>query len=201
MDSNDLKVGTRVRFLNDVGGGIVVGWRTPEEVLVETEDGFEMPYPPQELLVVENPAEEAERYQRQIPSIQEILNKEVSPEQRRRLERDFDAKYKDAHSRTVGGKQDLVEVDLHLHELVDSSRGLSNSAMLDLQLSHFERMLQMAIRERQRRIVFIHGIGQGVLRHAILTRITQFYPECDARPADPRKYGSGATEIYIRQAN
>lgn len=201
MDSNDLKVGTRVRFVNDVGGGIVVGWRTPEEVLVETEDGFEMPYPPQELLVVENPAEEAERYQRQIPSIQEILNKEVSPEQRRRLERDFDAKYKDAHSRTVGGKQDLVEVDLHLHELVDSSRGLSNSAMLDLQLSHFERMLQMAIRERQRRIVFIHGIGQGVLRHAILTRITQFYPECDARPADPRKYGSGATEIYIRQAN
>lgn len=201
MDSNDLKVGTRVRFLNDVGGGIVVGWRTPEEVLVETEDGFEMPYPPQELLVVDNPAEEAERYQRQIPTIQEILHKEVSPEQRRRLERDFDAKYKDAHSRTVGGKQDLVEVDLHLHELVDSSRGLSNSAMLDLQLSHFERMLQMAIRERQRRIVFIHGIGQGVLRHAILTRITQFYPECDARPADPRKYGSGATEIYIRQTN
>lgn len=201
MDSNDLKVGTRVRFLNDVGGGIVVGWRTPEEVLVETEDGFEMPYPPRELVMVENPAEEAERYQRQIPSIQEILSKEVSPEQRRRLERDFDAKYKDAHSRTVGGKQDMVEVDLHLHELVDSSRGLSNSAMLDLQLSHFERMLQMAIRERQRRVVFIHGIGQGVLRHAILTRITQFYPECDARPADPRKYGSGATEIYIRQAN
>lgn len=201
MDSNDLKVGTRVRFLNDVGGGIVVGWRAPEEVLVETEDGFEMPYPPRELVMVENPAEEAERYQRQIPSIQEILSKEVSPEQRRRLERDFDAKYKDAHSRTVGGKQDMVEVDLHLHELVDSSRGLSNSAMLDLQLSHFERMLQMAIRERQRRVVFIHGIGQGVLRHAILTRITQFYPECDARPADPRKYGSGATEIYIRQAN
>ena len=201
MDSNDLKVGTRVRFLNDVGGGIVVGWRTPEEVLVETEDGFEMPYPPRELVMVENPAEEAERYQRQIPSIQEILSKEVSPEQRRRLERDFDAKYKDAHSRTVGGKQDMVEVDLHLHELVDSSRGLSISAMLDLQLSHFERMLQMAIRERQRRVVFIHGIGQGVLRHAILTRITQFYPECDARPADPRKYGSGATEIYIRQIN
>lgn len=201
MDSNALKVGTRVRFLNDVGGGIVVGWRSPDEVLVETEDGFEMPYPPRELLVVDNPAEEAERYQRQIPSIEEILRKEVSPEQRRRMERDFDAKYKDAHSRTAGGKQDIVEVDLHLHELVDSSRGLSNSAMLELQLSHFERMLQIAIRERQRRVVFIHGIGQGVLRHAILTRITQFYPECDARPADPRKYGSGATEIYIRQTN
>lgn len=200
MDSNALKVGTRVRFLNDVGGGIVVGWRSPEEVLVETEDGFEMPYPPRELLVVDNPAEEAERYQRQIPSIEEILRKEVSPEQRRRMERDFDAKYKDAHARSAGGKQGLIEVDLHLHELVDSSRGLSNSAMLDLQLSHFERMLQIAIRERQRRVVFIHGIGQGVLRHAILTRVTQFYPECDARPADPRKYGSGATEIYIRQA-
>lgn len=199
MDSNALKVGTRVRFLNDVGGGIVVGWRSPEEVLVETEDGFEMPYPPRELLVVDNPAEEAERYQRQIPSIEEILRKEVSPEQRRRMERDFDAKYKDAHARSAGGQQGLIEVDLHLHELVDSSRGLSNSAMLDLQLSHFERMLQIAIRERQRRVVFIHGIGQGVLRHAILTRVTQFYPECDARPADPRKYGSGATEIYIRQ--
>ena len=200
MDSNDLKVGTRFRFLNDVGAGIVRGWRSAEEVVVETEDGFDMIYPPKELLVVGNPAEEAERYQRQIPTIEEILSKEVSAEQRRRMERDFDAKYKDAHSRAVGGRQDKVEVDLHLHELVDSTQGLSPSAMLDLQLSHFERMLQISIRERQRRVVFIHGVGQGVLRHAILSRVTQFYPECDAKPADPRKYGSGATEIHIRQS-
>ena len=198
MNARELKVGDRVRFLNDVGEGIVVGWRS-HEVTVETEDGFEMPFPPHELLLVGNRQEEAERYQRQIPSIEEILSKEVTPEQRRRMERDFDAKYKEAHSRPASSKSGVVEVDLHLHELVDSTRGLTPSAMLELQLSHFARMLQISIRERHRRVIFIHGIGQGVLRHAIASRVQQFYPECDAKPADPRQYGSGATEIFIRQ--
>lgn len=200
MEAKQLAPGTRVRFLNDVGEGVVLEWRSPDEVVVESEDGFDMIFPSRELLVVGNPAEEAEMYSRRVPTIEQILSKEVSPDQRRRMERDFDAKYKEAHTRPATNRQGVIEVDLHLHELVDSSRGLSPGAMLELQLSHFERMLQISIRERHRRVIFIHGIGQGVLRHAILTRIQQFYPECDARPGDPRQYGSGATEVYIRQS-
>lgn len=38
-----IKIGDKVRFLNDVGGGIVSGFKNKEVVLVEDEDGFEIP--------------------------------------------------------------------------------------------------------------------------------------------------------------
>jgi DNA-nicking Smr family endonuclease len=69
--------------------------------------------------------------------------------------------------------------------------------MRELQLAHFERMLQRAIEQRARRIVFIHGVGQGVLKHEIWSRVEQFYPQCTCRYADPRRYGAGATEVEI----
>jgi dsDNA-specific endonuclease/ATPase MutS2 len=48
--------------------------------------------------------------------------------------------------------------------------------MLELQLSHFERMLQIGIRQRMKKLVFIHGIGQGVLRHQIWSRVDSVLP-------------------------
>ena len=38
-----MKIGDKVRFLSDVGGGIVKGFQGKNIVLVEDEDGFEVP--------------------------------------------------------------------------------------------------------------------------------------------------------------
>ena len=38
-----IKIGDRVKFLNEVGGGIVVAYQTRNIVLVRTPDGFEIP--------------------------------------------------------------------------------------------------------------------------------------------------------------
>ena len=45
--------GTKVKFLNDVGGGIVKGFSNDEMVLVETDDGFEIPVKASDLIVAE----------------------------------------------------------------------------------------------------------------------------------------------------
>ena len=52
----DMKIGDKVRFLNDVGGGKVTGFRPGGIVLVEDEDGFDMPVPQNEVVVIEETA-------------------------------------------------------------------------------------------------------------------------------------------------
>jgi hypothetical protein len=42
-------------------------------------------------------------------------------------------------------------------------------------------------------------VGQGVLRHQIHNTLEQHHPDCTHRQADPRKYGSGATEVWLGQ--
>ena len=45
-----IKIGDKVKFLNDVGGGIVKGFINQKVVSVENEDGFEIPYPISQLI-------------------------------------------------------------------------------------------------------------------------------------------------------
>ena len=48
-----MKKGDKVRFLSEVGGGKVAGFQGKDIVLVEDEDGFEIPMPINEVVVVE----------------------------------------------------------------------------------------------------------------------------------------------------
>ena len=55
-----MKIGDKVRFLNQTGGGMVVGFGKKGWVTVEDEDGFEIPVPERECVVVEENAAAAE---------------------------------------------------------------------------------------------------------------------------------------------
>jgi hypothetical protein len=48
----NLKIGDKVRFLNSVGGGVVIAFRGKEQVLVTDEDGFDVPVLISECVVV-----------------------------------------------------------------------------------------------------------------------------------------------------
>ncbi len=89
-----------------------------------------------------------------------------------------------------------MEVDLHLHELIDNERGMSDGEKLQYQLSYFERMLATAIRERKRRLIVIHGVGEGVLREEV-RKVLQYYDHLRFDDADPRRYGYGATAVEL----
>lgn len=48
-----MKIGDKVRFLSEVGGGIVTGFQGKDIVLVEDADGFDIPMPMRECVVIE----------------------------------------------------------------------------------------------------------------------------------------------------
>ena len=60
------------------------------------------------------------------------------------------------------------------------------------------RQLEFALSKRIQKVVFIHGVGQGVLK-AELRTLFRRYDHLKVREADYRSYGLGATEIYIPQ--
>ena len=94
-------------------------------------------------------------------------------------------------------KGDIVEVDLHIDELLDSTAGLTNSEMLDVQLREFRRVMDENANRHGQKIVFIHGKGEGVLRKAVLDELKRKYKNCEAQDASFREYGFGATLVTV----
>ena len=48
-----MKIGDKVRFLSEVGGGVVTGFQGKDMVLVEDADGFDIPMPIKECVVID----------------------------------------------------------------------------------------------------------------------------------------------------
>lgn len=95
---------------------------------------------------------------------------------------------------------DLVEVDLHIHELIDDTRGLANHEMLEIQLGRFKNEMETAIANGTRRIVFIHGIGNGTLKQELRKELTTKYKKYYFQDASFKEYGYGATMVILKNA-
>ncbi|MFL1012109.1 Smr/MutS family protein [Flavisericum labens] len=91
-----------------------------------------------------------------------------------------------------------MEVDLHINQLVKSTRGMTNHDMLTLQLDTARHKLEFAIANRIQKVVFIHGVGEGVLKLE-LEYLFGRYGNVKFYDANYQKYGLGATEVYILQ--
>lgn len=91
----------------------------------------------------------------------------------------------------------LQEIDLHIGELLDSTAGLDNKAMLDVQLQAVRKEMGRHARRIGQKIVFIHGKGDGVLRNAVRALLKKEYPKAEIQDASFREYGFGATLVTI----
>ena len=90
------------------------------------------------------------------------------------------------------------EVDLHIERLTKDFGTMNSGEMLELQLKTFENKLENAIASGMSEIIFIHGVGNGVLRTEIHKRLSknpdiQYYE--DARK---EKFGYGATAVKFK---
>lgn len=94
---------------------------------------------------------------------------------------------------------ELVEVDLHIEELIESSNGLSNHEILQLQLEKFHSEMKQAIDNKAHRIVFIHGVGNGVLKQEIHKKLKSTYAKYFFQDASFQEYGYGATMVILRR--
>lgn len=183
MEMSPFKKGDRVQLLDEDLGGRVVAVNPDGKVVIQTPEGFELQLSPNEVVL-----------------LPEDANLPVGGEQAElivKAEKDRAEKQK---RRTGGSRKSVavLEVDLHLEKLLPRGKQFSEYEALDFQLDTAEQQLAFAMRKRIQRVVFIHGMGQGVLKAELHTRLRR-YEGLTVREADYRKYGSGATEVYIPQ--
>lgn len=93
---------------------------------------------------------------------------------------------------------DLLVVDLHAEELLETTAGMGNADILNYQLDYFRRVLEENKANKGKRIVFIHGKGEGVLRHALVNELRYRYKNYRYQDASFQEYGYGATQVTIR---
>ena len=93
--------------------------------------------------------------------------------------------------------QGVLEVDLHIDSLLDSTKGMNNGDILLYQLDKFNEVMNLYKNKRGTKVVFIHGKGDGILRQAILKELKNRYPKSKSQDASFREYGFGATMIIV----
>jgi hypothetical protein len=96
------------------------------------------------------------------------------------------------------GNDDIVVVDLHANEILDSTAGLTSSDILNYQLKIFHDTLSDYGGNKGQKIVFIHGKGEGVLRRAIINELVYRYKSYTYQDASFQEYGYGATQVTIK---
>jgi hypothetical protein len=88
-------------------------------------------------------------------------------------------------------------VDLHIGEIVDNIAGLNSHDMLMLQMNYFRKALESAIAEEYRKVTFIHGVGNGVLKNNIIKEL-EIYSNTEHHMASISKFGVGAIDVVIK---
>jgi hypothetical protein len=110
--------------------------------------------------------------------------------------KEFKSKSKTSKSNKEYLKSLEKEVDLHIHELIDKTTGMSNFEMLNIQLERFEKELDEAIAKHMKKIIFIHGVGNGRLKQEIIS-ILKATRGITFHDASYKEYGFGATQVNI----
>ncbi|WBL23576.1 Smr/MutS family protein [Zunongwangia sp. HRR-M8] len=180
-----LKKGDVVHVLDDDIEGVIVEL-SGSVATIETTDGFPMSFELKDLVKIErnnDPLLDVE---------QEVIRRALEEKEN----------FKKNRKRTISKKKEkqipAMEVDLHIEKLLPSKRGLSNHDILTKQIDTARGQLEFAIRKRIQRIVFIHGVGEGVLK-AELEYLFGRYDNVKFYDANYQQYGLGATEVYIFQ--
>lgn len=104
------------------------------------------------------------------------------------------------HKETLIGKHatgpHAAVVDLHIGEIVDNIAGLSSHDMFRMQIDYFHRSLKSAMENNFKKVTYIHGIGNGVLKNAILKELEEF-EGLENKSASLAEYGQGAIDVLI----
>lgn len=92
----------------------------------------------------------------------------------------------------------IVEIDLHCHELLETTAGMNNKDILEYQLEVFRKTMEEYKLRKGQKIVFIHGKGDGILRQRILWELQTKYKRHHHQDASFKQYGYGATMVTIK---
>lgn len=88
----------------------------------------------------------------------------------------------------------VLELDLHLHEIVEDERGIQAGEKLRIQLDYCRKHLDEIRSSGERSLVIIHGVGEGVLKNEV-RELLDHLPGIRYHDASLRLYGTGATLV------
>jgi dsDNA-specific endonuclease/ATPase MutS2 len=174
------EIGDSVETIDDIIKGVVTKI-SGKQIEILTDEGFPMQYAASELVKVTGSFKVSNYEIAQIKSEKEIPKKKKS-----------------TAIKSKERNKPKMEVDLHLHQITNKERGMTSHDKLNLQLETAKRQLEFAMRKRIQKVVFIHGVGEGVLKEE-LKYLFGRYDNVKYYDADYQKYGLGATEVYIYQ--
>ncbi|WP_339728194.1 Smr/MutS family protein [Maribacter stanieri] len=174
------KIGDTVETIDDVIKGVVESIND-RSVTILSDDGFPLTYDFKELVLISDDIR--------------VSNYEIA---KIKKEKEIPKRRKTTVLRTKERTAPKMEVDLHINQLVKNPKAISKFDMLNLQLDTAKRQLDFAISKRIQKIVFIHGVGEGVLKEE-LGYLFRKYDNVKYYDADYQKYGLGATEVYVFQ--
>lgn len=175
-------IGDRVAVLDDVGEGEVMAIHN-DQITVLMDEGFELYYAASELVRTST------------DTAITVSNFEIAQIKK---QKELPKRKKSIATKVKERSLPKMEVDLHIQKLTTKYRGMSNYDMLNLQLDTAQRQLHFAVQKRIQKVVFIHGVGEGVLKEELYFLFRK-YENIRYYDADYQKYGLGATEVYISQ--
>jgi hypothetical protein len=176
------KLGQKVVFMHEPGGGIVQSL-VDGFVVVKDETGFDQKYKVDEIAPIHG-----EEYHLNNEDIVAINEDESFATIRHQVRKGV-----------LTGKRkpvDVWEIDLHIEEITESHRNLSNGEIVVKQMRELRTFFQRAKSRRIRKLVVIHGVGMGVLKEEVRSFFDK-QDSIDYFDADFREYGKGATAVEI----
>ncbi len=88
-------------------------------------------------------------------------------------------------------------VDLHIGELIHDFKDLTPNEIMKIQMDYFTKCIESAVVHNFRKVTFIHGVGNGTLKNAIIRKVTD-YEHADSHLASLAKFGVGAIDVNIK---
>jgi len=88
-------------------------------------------------------------------------------------------------------------VDLHIGELIEDFKDMAPHEILKFQMDYFTRCIESAAERSFRKVTFIHGVGNGSLKSAIMRKV-QEYEHAESHLASLAKFGVGAIDVTIK---
>lgn len=175
------KVGDKVKIVDEQSEGEVVRIEG-QQIWVASCIGFDFPYLSHQLIKISASGE-------RLFSPKDF---KLPPEVQYQLSNGMKWRYPKVHLHS----KSVPEIDLHIEELTEIA--LEAHEHLEYQLGFFKEIMDQAKSQKVRRLIVIHGVGQGVLRSALQKMLEECYPEAENFDADYVKYGYGAMEIILR---
>lgn len=198
-----LEIGDFVGILDGTEKGFIIKIER-NKAWIETTDGFEITSGLDKLVKYPAPKKLKKAIVTTHKKQQSSLSEEFPMEKKPVIKKVIDRSFK-VHPSQIGEEKKKIskkqsenvwEVDLHIEELTEDYRHLTNGEIVDIQLKHAKSILEKARINKINKIVFIHGKGKGTLRQGLL-HLLNGYTFLEYYDASFKRYGGGATEVRI----